>query len=132
MVLPDIIGNSRSPMPIVQFPEALESPPSSYETVSLLMEEYDMNLMWVMLNTRNISNSSIPLGLRTQLRNAKKMEVRTVGAVISIWRLVLYWKNTDNEIRGDDFSWSHAIAPMSIWHFARLMLKTINILQTPW
>jgi hypothetical protein len=119
-------------MPIVQFPEALESPPSSYETVSLLMEEYDMNLMWVMLNTRNISNSSIPLGLRTQLRNAKKMEVRTVGAVISIWRLVLYWKNTDNEIRGGDFSWSQAIAPMSIWHFARLMLKTINILQTPW
>lgn len=119
-------------MPIVQFPEALESPPSTYETISLLMEEYDLNLMWVMLNTRNISNSSIPTGLRNQLRHAKKMEVRTVGAVISIWRLVNYLKNTDKEVRGHAFSWSAAMAPMSIWHFARLMVKTLSILKTPW
>jgi hypothetical protein len=132
LVLPDIIGNSKLPMAIVQFPEALESPPSSYETVGLLMEEYDSNLMWVMLNTRNISNSSIPTGLRNQLRNAKKMEVRTVGAVISIWRLVLYLRTTNREIRGTDYSWSTAMAPMSIWHFARLIVKTINILQTNW
>jgi len=62
--LPDIVSSSSSLMTIVQYPEALELPPSSYETVGILMEEFDVNLMWVMLNTRNISECSIPSALR--------------------------------------------------------------------
>lgn len=64
LYLPDIISSSSSLMAIVQYPEALELPPSSYETVGILMEEFDVNLMWVMLNTRNISDCSIPSELR--------------------------------------------------------------------
>jgi len=67
---------------------------------------------------------------------AKKMEVRTVAAVISIWRLVLYLNATMTEVSSSSSSssmpWSTVLESMSIWHFARLMIKTINILQTPW
>ena len=63
------------------------------------------------------------------------MEVRTVAAVISMWRLVLYLNGTVTEVSSSSSTptpWSTVLEPMSIWHFARLMIKTINILQTPW